>query len=145
MIVVVKLSKSLSMKTTTIQPVNHERAQFAERVIEALASRNMPVSATALQRAFNERHPDLAISVHSARKWLMGQSIPTQARLRALADVLQVSANWLRFGEEVTVTKNKSLSVQEQLLIQQFRKLSDTTRVHLLALVQSVVDSQGKQ
>ena len=133
------------MKSTQKQPAELERAQFAERVKTALAARDMPASATALQRTFNERYPELAISVHAARKWVMGESIPTQARLRVLADVLQVSATWLRFGEEVAVSKNKSLSVQEHMLVQQFRRLSDTQRTHVLALVQSAVDSGRKR
>ena len=133
------------MKSTQKQPAELERAQFAQRVKTALAARDMPASATALQRTFNERNPELAISVHAARKWVMGESIPTQARLRVLADVLQVSATWLRFGEEVAVSKNKSLSVQEHMLVQQFRRLSDTQRTHVLALVQSAVDSGRKR
>ena len=125
------------MKSTQNHPAELERAQFAERLAVALAARGMPVNATALQRAFNAQNPVLAISVHAARKWLMGESIPTQARLRVVAEVLGVSATWLRFGEEMPVSKNKSLSVQEHMLIQQFRKLSDTQRTHVLALVQS--------
>jgi transcriptional regulator with XRE-family HTH domain len=128
------------MKSKLNQPAELERAQFAQRVNTALAARDMPLSATALQRAFNERYPELAISVHAARKWIAGESIPTQARLRAVADVLQVSATWLRFGEELATSKNKSLSVQEHMLVQQFRRLSDTQRTHVLALVQSAVD-----
>ena len=133
------------MKSRLKQPAELERAQFAQRVKTALAARDMPASATALQRTFNERYPELAISVHAARKWIAGESIPTQARLRAVADVLQVSATWLRFGEEVAVSKNKSLSVQEHMLVQQFRRLSDTQRTHVLALVQSAVDSGRKR
>ena len=129
------------MKSRLKQPAELERAQFAQRVNTALAARDMPVSATALQRTFNERYPELAISVHAARKWIAGESIPTQARLRALADVLRVSATWLRFGEEMAASKNKSLSVQEHMLVQQFRRLSDTQRTHVLLLVQSAVDS----
>ena len=128
------------MKSTQKQPAELERAQFSERLAVALAARGMPVNATALQRAFNAQNPVLAISVHAARKWLMGESIPTQARLRVVTDVLGVSAVWLRFGEEMAVSKNKSLSVQEHMLIQQFRNLSDTQRTHVLALVQSTVD-----
>ena len=90
------------MKSTQKQPAELERAQFAERVKTALAARDMPASATALQRVFNAQNPVLAILVHAARKWIAGESIPTQARLRALADVLRVSATWLRFGEEVS-------------------------------------------
>jgi transcriptional regulator with XRE-family HTH domain len=133
------------MKSTQKQPAELERAQFAQRVNTALAARDMPASATALQRTFNERYPELAISVHAARKWVMGESIPTQARLRALADVLRVSATWLRFGEEAEASKSKSLSAQEHMLVQQFRRLSDIQRTHVLALVQSVVDSGRKR
>ena len=133
------------MKSTQKQPAELERAQFAERVKTALAARDMPASATVLQRAFNERYPELAISVHAARKWVMGESIPTQARLRAVADVLQVSATWLRFGEEAEASKSKSLSTQEHMLVQQFRRLSTTQRTHVLALVQSAVDSGRKR
>ena len=133
------------MKSTQKQPAELERAQFAERVKTALAARDMPASATALQRTFNERYPELAISVHAARKWVMGESIPTQARLRAVADVLQVSATWLRFGEEVAASIKQPLSAQEHMLVQQFRRLSDTQRTHVLALVQSAVDLGRKR
>jgi hypothetical protein len=81
----------------------------------------MPASATELQRAFNARNPKLAVSVHAARKWLMGEAILIQARLQELAAVLQVSPTWLRFGEEVAVKGGKPLSPQEHMLIQHFR------------------------
>jgi len=38
------------------------------------------------------------VTVHAARKWLFGESIPTQDKMRTLADWLGVSANWLRYG-----------------------------------------------
>lgn len=133
------------MKSRLKQPAELERTQYAERVNTALAARGMPASATALQRLFNERYPELAITVHAARKWVQGESIPTQVRLRALADVLQVSANWLRFGEEAEASMSKSLSAQEHMLIRQFRKLSDSQRKHALALVQSAVDLGRKR
>ena len=116
------------MESRLRQSAELERARFAERVKTALAARDMPVSATVLQRIFNQRYPELAISVHAARKWIMGESIPAQARLRALADVLRVSANWLRFGEGAEASKSKSLSAQEHMLVQQFRKLSDVNK-----------------
>ena len=105
----------------------------------------MPASATVLQRVFNERNNDLAISVHAARKWLMGEAIPTQARLRNLAAVLGVSATWLRFGDEAAVSKNKPLSAQEHMLIRHFRSLPASQQTHLLALVQSMSNLRGKR
>jgi hypothetical protein len=76
------------MKPQAKQSEHVERAQFAKRVAAALVARGMPASPTELQRAFNARNPKLAVSVHAARKWLMGEAIPTQARLRELAAVL---------------------------------------------------------
>ncbi len=133
------------MKSRLRKPAEQERAHFAERVKAALAARDMPVSATGLQRAFNAQNPELAISVHAARKWLMGEAIPTQARLRAVAAVLGVSATWLRFGEEAAVSKNKPLSAQEHMLIRHFRSLPASQQTHLLALVQSMSNLRGKR
>lgn len=133
------------MKPQAKQPEHVERAQFSKRVQAALVARGMPASPTELQRAFNARNPKLAVSVHAARKWLMGEAIPTQVRLRELAAVLGVSPTWLRFGEEVVVKGSKPLSPQEHMLIQQFRSLPASQQTHLLALVQSVSDLRGKR
>jgi transcriptional regulator with XRE-family HTH domain len=133
------------MKSRLRKPAEPEQAQFAERLAAALAARGMPVSATVLQRAFNAQNPLLAISVHAARKWLMGEAIPTQARLRELAAVLGVSATWLRFGDEAAVKGGKPLSAQEHMLIQHFRSLPAAQQTHLLALVQSMSNLRGKR
>jgi hypothetical protein len=37
--------------------------------------------------------------VHSARKWLTGEAIPTQERLQILSTWLGISPSWLRYGE----------------------------------------------
>lgn len=133
------------MKQRAEYPAELERTQFSERLAAALVARGMPASATALQRAFNGQDPQLAISVHAARKWIMGESIPTQARLRALAAVLGVSATWLRFGEEAAVSKNRPLSAQEHMLRKHFRLLPASQQTHVLALVQSMSDLLGKR
>jgi transcriptional regulator with XRE-family HTH domain len=133
------------LKSRFKQPAEPEQAQFSERLAAALVARGMPASATVLQRVFNERNNDLAISVHAARKWLMGEAIPTQARLRNLAAVLGVSATWLRFGDEAAVSKNKPLSAQEHMLIRHFRSLPASQQTHLLALVQSMSNLRGKR
>jgi transcriptional regulator with XRE-family HTH domain len=133
------------MKQRAEYPAELERTQFSERLAAALVARGMPASATALQRAFNGQDPQLAISVHAARKWVMGESIPTQARLRALAAVLGVSATWLRFGEEAAVSKNRPLSAQEHMLMKHFLLLPASQQTHVLALVQSMSDLLGKR
>ena len=44
------------------------------------------------------------ITVHAARKWLMGEAIPTQDKMRDYLSALLVPIEWLRFGgDERTV------------------------------------------
>jgi hypothetical protein len=76
-----------------------ERESFSERVQQALRNADYsPDSPTQLAREFNIRFEGRPITVHAARKWLVGEAIPTQEKLRTLAQWLGVPAEWLRFG-----------------------------------------------
>lgn len=77
-----------------------EREAFSQRLARALKDARIEVgSPTVFAREFNRRYTGKPVSTHAARKWLMGESIPTQDKLRLLAAWLGVSAEWLRFGE----------------------------------------------
>lgn len=59
----------------------------------------LPVaSPTQIAQEFNARYPGNKIAAQTVRKWLLADAIPTQAKLMNLADWLEVSAEWLRFG-----------------------------------------------
>lgn len=76
-----------------------EREGFSERLQTALKNAHYsPESPTKLAREFNIRFDGRPITVHAARKWLVGEAIPTQEKLRTLAQWLGVPAEWLRFG-----------------------------------------------
>ncbi|GAB3545124.1 hypothetical protein GCM10027343_21100 [Noviherbaspirillum agri] len=76
-----------------------EREGFSERLQQALRNADYsPDSPTQLAREFNIRFEGRPITVHAARKWLVGEAIPTQEKLRTLAQWLCVPAEWLRFG-----------------------------------------------
>lgn len=75
-----------------------ERVAFSERLIAQLEERKMSVRPTHLQRLFNERFPELKATVQTVRKWTLAEAMPTQARMVALAELIGVSASWLRFG-----------------------------------------------
>lgn len=79
--------------------VSPERMNFSQRLIDTLASsRSLGASPTALACEFNFHFVGKPVTVHAARKWLVGDAIPTQDKLRALANWLGVSVEWLRFG-----------------------------------------------
>jgi transcriptional regulator with XRE-family HTH domain len=76
-----------------------ERDLFSQRLQQALKGAHYsPDSPTQLAREFNLRFDGPPVTVHAARKWLVGESIPTQEKLRTMASWLGVSAEWLRFG-----------------------------------------------
>lgn len=83
-----------------------EREQFSIRL--KLALRNAGEqngSPAALAHAFNRRYPGKPISEYAARKWLLGEAIPSQDKLRVLALWLGVANDWLRFGDGAENTR----------------------------------------
>jgi hypothetical protein len=76
-----------------------EREAFSRRLAKALADAKIDTSPTVFAREFNRRYAGKPVSTHAARKWLMGESIPMQDKLRLLAAWLGVSTEWLRFGD----------------------------------------------
>ncbi|MGD9941674.1 MAG: hypothetical protein AB7L76_25010 [Burkholderiaceae bacterium] len=86
-----------------------EREAFSQRLRSALDTAGWRViGPAALAREFNKRSSSTTVSVHAARKWLRGEAIPEQGKLRVLAEWLGVSAQWLRFGPTVEQTPDRS-------------------------------------
>lgn len=95
-----------------------EQERFAQRLKIALNDSHFPNdSPTLLAREFNARFPNQAVTVHAARKWLVGEAIPTQAKLVALAEWLNVSAGWLRFADDdAGITVNGDVQLEPSVL-----------------------------
>jgi hypothetical protein len=93
-----------------VDKITNEREQFSLRLQKALRNaHHSPDSPTELARDFNIRFAGSPITVHAARKWLVGEAIPTQDKLRTLADWLHVPVDWLRFGgDEVGVVTSSA-------------------------------------
>lgn len=88
-----------------------ETEAFAQRLRRALESGAVRASPTVVANEFNLRYWGRSITSHTARNWLLGKAMPTQDKLRVLADWLQVSPDELRFGRVAMVQKPTS---QEQ-------------------------------
>ena len=133
------------MPRTVKQPELSESQAFAQRLRAALTAADTPVSATQVQRKFNALSGDAAISVHAVRKWIVGEAIPTQERIRVLAAWLGVSPNWLRFGEAVASGRSPTPSADERVLLRSFRRLGAQEQRQILALVQTMAGKRGKR
>jgi len=85
-----------------------ERLKFSERLKSALSHANYSsYSPTNFAREFNLRYEGKPVTIHAARKWLLGEAIPTQEKLLALSRWLCVSAEWLRFGYDAELENTR--------------------------------------
>ena len=78
-----------------------EQQGFSERLLIAFARAGHEYpSSSHIAREYNIRYPAYAVTVHAVRKWLKGESIPTQDRLVLLATWLLVRPDWLRYNTD---------------------------------------------
>ncbi|PWF44007.1 transcriptional regulator [Massilia glaciei] len=91
-------------------PSPDEKSAFSLRLKQALKRSPKKIdTATELALNFNLRHPSGPITTQAAQKWITGQSLPTIDKIATLAEWLNVSLQWLRFGiaeERPTATKH---------------------------------------
>lgn len=75
-----------------------DQENFSRRLRQALKCTCGLDTPYQLAREFNRHFGGTAVTVYAARKWLLGEAIPTQSKLRAMARWLGVSPEWLRYG-----------------------------------------------
>ena len=97
-----------------------------------------------LAREFNLRTVNLAITVHAARKWLTGEAIPTQDRMSILAGWLNVTQQWLRFGEGPMTLRNAKndenlIPHDEVVLLTDFRLLDSRSQEVVREMIASML------
>lgn len=101
---------------------------FGARLIQTIEAAGYATGATAVTREFNMRSGAAPITVHGVRKWLQGESLPSQDRLVILAKWLNVEPQWLRFGQGTMIAKgdkdSRSLSHADRVMLQDYRALS---------------------
>ena len=83
--------------------LSDEKQAFSKRLREAL-KRAEPAAEgpAALAREFNLRYEGTPVTVQAVRKWVIGRALPSQDKIRALALWLDVSPQWLRYGDAET-------------------------------------------
>ncbi len=95
-----------------------ERAGFSLRLCSTLSEAGWTkLSATRLATEFNWLAGESRVTVHAARKWITGESIPTQARVLLLANWLDVCSDWLRFGTDKGLRLPARFDTQDFVLL----------------------------
>lgn len=78
-----------------------EKAEFAQRLRDAMERAGYPVRPVVLEREFNTRYWGRSVTLQGVRRWLRGEAIPSQDKLQVLSDWLGVAPEVLRFGDRV--------------------------------------------
>jgi transcriptional regulator with XRE-family HTH domain len=119
-----------------------ETQAFARRLRQSLEDAGVRTSPTVVANEFNLRYWGRSITPHTARNWLLAKAIPTQDKLRVLADWLQVSPDELRFGQKVGAIKAaevmsdlKSLNMSDREMLGRYLALD----IHARKTVRDVV------
>lgn len=119
----------------------NEREYFAQNLKRILLEKGISPKASVLEREFNLHHYGKPIGLHAVARWLRGEALPSLARLRTLADWLEVELTELVSAETAykinKVEKQKeptkhiwemAASYQEQLLFETFLNLTQEQR-----------------
>ena len=130
------------------QPNSNEAQAFAERLRQALKQAGYSASPTVVAHEFNLRYWGRGISIHAARNWLLGISLPRHDKLHVLADWLRVAPEALLLGAKPAISRASSpndlmadgstlpaLGLADQHMIQTYLRLSHESQ----RTVQSVV------
>lgn len=119
-----------------------EKMSFAQRLKKVLLDNQHPISPTYLSNEFNNRYDGQPISVQSANNWLLGKAIPNQDKLMILSIWLNVSSQWLRFGESaesINPSASNDLSAKDLEIVSKFQKLSPIQKQILNSLIDEFI------
>lgn len=130
-----------------------EKQGFSKRLKEAMRRARLEAgSPTYIAREFNLRYHGTPITTQAVRKWLAGESLPSQDKIRALALWLDVPPQWLRFGDperrELHVTAKQDgafYRLDAGWIAKKFELLSDPHKKTVLEIVHALLRLEGKQ
>jgi transcriptional regulator with XRE-family HTH domain len=114
------------------QQLSTESQQFAYRLQMIMRAGGYPLSPTLVANQFNLLYWGEGITVHAARNWLNGISLPKPDKLRVLARWLQVKPQDLLFGPDPKPTPMgveesagyEELSLADEYMLERYRELT---------------------
>ena len=132
-----------------------ENQAFKRRLAEALRRVALDrAGPSRIAREFNLRYHGSPISAQAVRKWLSGQALPSQDKLRVLAAWLEVPPHWLRFGEGPERNAHAAPTAREEAaayradypaLPRKFEQLSTPHKRMVAEIVHALLRLEGKQ
>ncbi len=128
-----------------------EKAGFAHRLRSAMRAKGWEPKPSVLERRFNEAHWGRPVTLHGVRRWLLGQTLPSQDKLVTLARLLDMDVQVLRFGSSaapLTATEPRGrwddeIGWSERELFLAFMRLPVPQRRVVREVIQAFVRAHG--
>jgi len=81
--------------------MENAKEKFAFRLREAMQQAGYDARPAVLEREFNLHYYGKPMTLHGVRRWLRGETLPTQDKIIALAQWLRILPEQLSFGIEI--------------------------------------------
>lgn len=129
-----------------------EKQGFRKRFGECLKRQGEALGPARIAREFNLRYHGTPVTPQAVRKWLKGEALPPQDKIRTLAQWLDVSPQWLRFGDSEPKLRQSGALRQEgaayrvegAVLARKIEQLNDPHRRMLQEIVYALLRLEGK-
>jgi len=96
--------------------MNTVKQEFAKQLREAMIRERYEAIPSVLEREFNLRCWGRSVSLHGVRRWLRGETLPTEDKLLVLAEWLKIEPQALRFGaKKISKIKESQQRWQEAI------------------------------
>ena len=92
------------------------KKEFAQRLTQAMLAAGYPARPSVLEREFNARYWGKPMTLHGVRRWLLGETLPSQNKLLVLAEWLRVEPQDLIFGRAIQDKVARSRRQWEQAI-----------------------------
>lgn len=130
-----------------------EKQSFSRRLREALRRAHGAVRGpAAVAREFNLRYEGTPVTAQAVHKWISGKALPSQDKLRALSIWLDVSPQWLRFGEpdaaapgRVARQESAAYRLDAPWVAKKFEALNDSHKRMIVELLIALLRLEGKR
>ena len=133
--------------------LSDEKQAFSRRLRDSLKRAGADTGgAAALAREFNLRYDGTPVTVQAVRKWISGRALPPQDKVRALALWLEVSPQWLRYGDGDAVPAGRTLRQEAAgyradpaWLSKKYEALNDAHKKMIVELTLALLRLEGKR
>ena len=127
-----------------------EKQGFSRRLRDTLKRAQADAGGiAAVAREFNLRYEGTPVTAQAVRKWLSGNALPSQDKIRALALWLEVSPQWLRYGEgegaRVMRQEQAGYRADGAWVSKKYETLSDGHKKMIAELILALLRLEGKR